>query len=100
GCDSCPGRHDKQVRGRVKLKMKNVAKNSFSLLLALLLVVGLSLTASAAESSVTFEDGKIIAFEPGSVYTDTDLFDNFKGVMPGDVRAEEITVQNNTDDCD
>lgn len=41
-----------------------------------------------------------LTFEPGSIYTDSDLFDNFKGVMPGDVRTEEITVKNNCDNCD
>lgn len=80
--------------------MKNIAKQAFSLLLALMMVLGLSTTAFAAESSVTFEDGKLIAFEPGSVYTESDLFDNFKGVMPGDTRSEEITIQNKSDDCD
>ena len=36
---------------------------------------------------VAFTDGKLMVYEPGSVYTDTDLFDGFKGVMPGDVRT-------------
>lgn len=80
--------------------MKNIAKQAFSLLLALMMVLGLSTTAFAAESSVTFEDGRLIAFEPGSVYTESDLFDNFKGVMPGDIRSEEITIQNKSGDCD
>lgn len=70
-------------------------------LMALLLVLSLSVTAFAAESSVTFEGktGKF-SFEPGSSYTDTDLFDNFKGVMPGDTVTETITVTNKAKDCD
>lgn len=79
---------------------KHGFKSILSLLLAVATMLSFSVTAFAAESSVTFEDGKIVAFEPGSVYTDTDLFDNFKGVMPGDVRTEEVTIQNNTKDCD
>lgn len=75
-------------------------RSILSILLALFLFISFSVTADAAKSEVTFEDGKLIAFEPGSVYTDTDLFDNFKDVMPGDVRTEEITIQNNTKDCD
>lgn len=79
---------------------KHGFKSILSLLLAVATMLSFSVTAFASESSVTFEDGKIVAFEPGSVYTDTDLFDNFKGVMPGDVRTEEVTIQNNTKDCD
>ncbi|MBS6396741.1 MAG: Cna B-type domain-containing protein [Clostridiales bacterium] len=81
------------------MKKRNI-KSILSLLLVLAAMLGFSATAYAAESGVTFEDGRIIAFEPGSVYTDTDLFDNFKGVMPGDIRTEEVTIQNNTADCD
>lgn len=71
-----------------------------SLLLSLLMLISFSVMTDAAKSGVTFEDGKLIAFEPGSVCTDTDLFDNFKDVMPGDIRTEEITIRNNTKDCD
>jgi len=63
-------------------------------------VMGISMTAFAADSSVTFKDGKLTVFEPGSVHTNTDLFDNFKGVMPGDTRSEDITVQNKSKDFD
>ena len=72
----------------------------FSLVLAVMTVLSLSVTAFAAESSVTFEDNKLIVFAPGSVYTDTDLFENFKGVMPGDVLTEDVTIQNKSNDCD
>lgn len=71
-----------------------------SLLLSLVLLLTLPAAAYAADSKVTFEDGKLIVMEPGSVYTDSDLFDSFKNVMPGDTRTEEITVRNNTKDWD
>ena len=74
------------------MKRKHFITKAFSFLLAMMMVTGLSSTALAAESSVSFEDGKLIAFEPGSVYTDSDLFDNFKGIMPGDSRSEEVTI--------
>lgn len=82
------------------MKLKHFITKAFSLLLAMMMVTGMSTTALAAESSVSFEGGKLIAFEPGSVYTDSDLFDNFKGVMPGDTRSEKITIQNKSNDCD
>ena len=82
------------------MKMKNITKKGFSFLLVLLMALGLSSTAFAAESSAAFEDGKLIAFEPGSVYTDSDLFDNFKGIMPGDTLREEVTIQNKFNGCD
>ena len=75
-------------------------KSILSLLMVLAAMLSFSAAAYAAESGVTFEDGKIIAFEPGSVYTDSDLFDGFKGLMPGDTRTEEVTIQNKSRDCD
>lgn len=82
------------------MKLKNFVKTTSSLLLALMTVMGISMTAFAADSSVTFKDGKLTVFEPGSAYTNSDMFDNFKGVMPGDTRSEEITVQNKSKDYD
>lgn len=82
------------------MKLKNFVKTTSSLLIALMTVMGISMTAFAADSSVTFKDGKLTVFEPGSVHTNTDLFDNFKGVMPGDTRSEDITVQNKSKDYD
>lgn len=82
------------------MKRKHFITKIFSLLLAMMMVTGMSTTALAAESSVRFENGKLIAFEPGSVYTDSDLFGNFKGILPGDSRSEEVAIQNKSDDCD
>ena len=50
-------------------------------------------------------DGKVIydgnagnfVFEPGSDESLTDLFPDFKGVMPGDTLTQRITVKNNAD---
>ena len=75
--------------------MKKTFKTIASLVMALTMIMGMSLTAFAADSSVTHEGGaEDFVFLPGSAYTDTDLFDSFKGVMPGDVLTEEIVVQN------
>lgn len=81
--------------------MKKFFKRLSSLTLALLLVFSLSATAFAASPGITFEGfSKGFDFQPGSEYTETDLFDNFKGVMPGDVLTENITFTNSATDCD
>lgn len=75
--------------------MKKILKTISALALVLVLLLGMSATAFA-ESKVTYEGGaEKFVFLPGSEYSETDLFENFKGVMPGDVITQEITVQNN-----
>ncbi|MBE6037805.1 MAG: Cna B-type domain-containing protein [Anaerofustis stercorihominis] len=79
--------------------MKNIRKIS-SILMVMMLILSMG-SVFAAESTVTFkglEEGFV--FAPGSGYTDTDLFDGFKNVMPGDKLTEEIVVVNDTEDCD
>ena len=81
--------------------MKNKwLKSIFSLLVTVLMVVGLCANAFAADSSVSFENNQVVVFDPGSSYADKDLFDNFKGAMPGDTLKEEITIKNNVSQCD
>lgn len=75
--------------------MKKTLKTISALALVLVLLLGMSATAFA-ESKVTYEGGaEKFVFLPGSEYSETDLFENFKGVMPGDVITQEITVRNN-----
>lgn len=81
--------------------MKHIAKKSISFILMLLLVMSFATTAFAADSSITFTGfSSGFEFQPGSEYTETDLFQNFKNVMPGDTVTETIAFTNSATDCD
>lgn len=68
-------------------------KKFLSLILTVLLLV--SVLPAQAASSVTYEGGaELFVFAPGSQYSDSDMFENFKLVMPGDVRTLTIPVTN------
>lgn len=73
-------------------------KKIISLLITLALLLSSAVTAFAADGKVTYSGnaGKFV-FEPGSEHSLTDLFPNFKGVMPGDTLTQKITVKNDAD---
>lgn len=64
--------------------------------LALLMMLTMTITAVAADGNVTYsgDAGKFI-FAPGSEQSLTDLFPEFKDVMPGDTLTQKIVVKNN-----
>lgn len=68
-----------------------------SICLALLMALCM-IYSGALAASVTYEGGADkFVFLPGSDKSPTDLFENFKGVLPGDVIEQKITVKNDTD---
>ena len=72
-------------------------KTIIRILLPLLLLLCFVCTVSADESSVTWHGiDKGFTFAPGTEYSSTDLFDDFKNVMPGDTLTEKVTVSNRT----
>lgn len=76
--------------------MKNLNRIS-CVLLVIVMVMAMAVNVFATEtgSSVTYE-GKAneFIFAPGSELSPTDLFADFKGVMPGDQLTEQIVVKN------
>ncbi len=73
-------------------------KKLIALLVIAIVAMASVLPIQAADGKVTYSGnaGKCI-FEPGSDYSLTDLFPDFKGVMPGDSLTQKITVKNNAD---
>jgi len=70
-------------------------KKISGLITTLLLICILGTTALAQNSNVTYSgDAGEFIFVPGSDYSLTDLFPNFKDVMPGDSISQQITVKN------
>ena len=71
-------------------------KKILTLIATLLLSMALSTSVFAENANVTYsgDAGKFV-FAPGSAYSPTDLFPNFKDVMPGDSILQPITVKNN-----
>lgn len=64
----------------------------------MVLALCLGLAPAAFASSVTYQgQSEKFVFSPGSDYSPTDLFENFKSVMPGDQLTQQIEVKNAAD---
>ena len=73
--------------------MKRICMSLFCILL---LAMNLCIPIFAT-GSVTYDgDANKFIFAPGSDYSPTDLFSNFKNVMPGDTLTEQILIKNDT----
>lgn len=76
--------------------MKKTTKRLFSLVLTVVMMMGLALSSSAA-GIVTYEgksgEEKFI-FAPGTEYSVSDLFTDFKNLMPGDTISQTVRLVN------
>ena len=73
-------------------------KKIITLFVVLVLALSSVLPVFATDGKVTYSgNAGNFVFEPGSDHSLTDLFPNFKGVMPGDTLTQKITVKNNAD---
>lgn len=74
--------------------MKVYIKRLFALLTAALLLT-VTVVPAMAEGGVTYDgNAKKFVFEPGSEYSPTDLFTDFKNMMPGDSITQKIFIKN------
>lgn len=70
-------------------------KKCFAILLACVMLVVCAVPAAAADGHVIYnKNAKKFFFEPGTNYSPTDLFPEFKDVMPGDTIWQKILVKN------
>ncbi len=74
--------------------MKRIIQRIFVLLAALVLLMSMPVN-TFASGTVTYDgEAKKFIFEPGSEYSLTDLFTDFKGVMPGESIIQKVYIKN------
>lgn len=72
-----------------------ITKRIIAIFCILTLTASLFIPAFAEDAYVSYVGGaEKFIFLPGSKYSPTDLFDNFKDVMPGDTLTQKIVVKN------
>lgn len=71
-----------------------IMKRTLLLFLIVVTIVNLSVTAFASGSVTYEESASKFIFAPGSEKSPTDLFEDLKGVMPGDKLTEQIMIKN------
>ncbi len=70
-------------------------RKCFAILCACMILLACAMPAAALDGQVVYTEGaKKFIFMPGSEYSPTDLFPNFKDVMPGDSIQQRILLKN------
>ena len=84
--------------GAPPLTQGRLGAHLLQLLLLFALMFSCILPVHAADGKVTYSgNAGSFVFEPGTEHSLTDLFPDFKDVMPGDTLTQKITVKNNAD---
>lgn len=74
--------------------MKKMLSSVITFLIVTAIMCGLSTSVYAAGTVTYSADSDKFIFEPGSSYSPTDLFTDFKGVMPGDSITQKVYIKN------
>lgn len=78
--------------------MKRSFRTFCALLLTLIVAFSFAGPASADTSNVIYDGAaREFIFQPGTDYSPTDLFPDFKEAMPGDTLGQKIVVRNDAD---
>lgn len=76
--------------------MKKTLSTVISLLVITAMMCSLVISTYAAGTVTYSADSDKFIFEPGSSHSPTDLFTEYKGLMPGDSVKQDITVKNDS----